>query len=47
MLVLGEFLQQTNNLKPEHHVMIIAATNRMEDLDPALLRRFQRKIHVG
>jgi cell division protease FtsH len=34
---------------PFYNVMIIAATNRAQTLDPALLRpgRFDRKIHVG
>jgi cell division protease FtsH len=34
---------------PSHNILIIGATNRSQDLDPALLRpgRFDRKIHVG
>jgi cell division protease FtsH len=34
---------------PSYNILIIGATNRAQDLDPALLRpgRFDRKIHVG
>ena len=34
---------------PSYNILIIGATNRANDLDPALLRpgRFDRKIHVG
>ncbi|MBW3590730.1 MAG: AAA family ATPase, partial [Actinobacteria bacterium] len=34
---------------PSYNLLIIGATNRARDLDPALLRpgRFDRKIHVG
>lgn len=34
---------------PQHNILVIGATNRANDLDPALLRpgRFDRKIHVG
>ncbi|MGQ0679121.1 MAG: AAA family ATPase [Actinomycetota bacterium] len=34
---------------PQHNLLIIGATNRSRDLDPALLRpgRFDRKIYVG
>lgn len=28
-------------------VVVIAATNRLEDLDEAVLRRFESKIYVG
>ncbi len=34
---------------PQYNILVIGATNRSSDLDPALLRpgRFDRKIHVG
>ncbi|MGH2691162.1 MAG: AAA family ATPase, partial [Actinomycetota bacterium] len=34
---------------PSYNILIIGATNRAQDLDPALLRpgRFDRKVHVG
>ena len=28
-------------------VLLIAATNRIDDIDPAVLRRFDRRIYVG
>jgi SpoVK/Ycf46/Vps4 family AAA+-type ATPase len=28
-------------------VVVIAATNRLEDLDPAVVRRFESKVYVG
>jgi cell division protease FtsH len=31
----------------ESTVIVIAATNRVDVLDPAILRRFDRQIHVG
>ncbi|KAJ1477176.1 P-loop containing nucleoside triphosphate hydrolase protein, partial [Baffinella frigidus] len=45
--LLAELLQQFSSLKPSDRVVVLAATNRIEDIDPALLRRFERKFHVG
>jgi len=44
--LLAELLLQFNGLNSRHRVVVIAATNRIEDLDPALLRRFERRIEV-
>lgn len=38
-------LQEQQTLKPR--VVVIAATNRPDDCDPALLRRFAIRVHVG
>lgn len=35
------------NTKPITRVIIVAATNRPEDCDPALLRRFAVRVHIG
>ena len=43
---LAELLMQFNALNASHRVIVIAATNRLEDIDPALLRRFERRIEV-
>jgi ATP-dependent 26S proteasome regulatory subunit len=45
--LLAELLLQFNSLNSKHRVVVIAATNRIEDLDPALLRRFERRIEVN
>lgn len=40
--------QQENNQSEERvRVMVIAATNRLSDCDPALIRRFAIQVHVG
>eukprot|EP00775_Hariotina_reticulata_P007166 gene7166-7380_t len=44
--LLTELLLQLNRVTAEDGVYIFAATNRIEDCDPALLRRFSRRIHV-
>jgi len=44
--LLAELLVQFNALDGSHRVVVLAATNRMEDIDPALLRRFERRIEV-
>ena len=45
--LMAELLVQFNSLKASHRVTILAATNRIEDLDCALLRRFERRIEIG
>lgn len=45
--VLTELLIQMSALGGEDRVFVLAATNRIEDLDEALLRRFDRCILVG
>jgi transitional endoplasmic reticulum ATPase len=45
--LMAELLVQFNLLKPSHRVTILAATNRIEDIDCALLRRFERRIEIG
>ena len=47
--VLAELLLQFNTIQQETegHIILIAATNRPEDLDPALLRRFGLRLYVG
>ncbi|KAF6250729.1 P-loop containing nucleoside triphosphate hydrolase protein [Scenedesmus sp. NREL 46B-D3] len=44
--LLTELLIQFNRVAEEDGVYIFAATNRMQDCDPALLRRFSRRIGV-
>ena len=36
--ILSTFLSEFSDLKPEDHVLVIGATNRIEDIDPAFLR---------
>ena len=43
--LMTEMLLQFNSLG--EGVVVVAATNRIQDIDPALLRRFERKIEVG
>ncbi|CAM9242807.1 unnamed protein product, partial [Laminaria digitata] len=45
--LLAELLLQTSQLRPKDQVVVIAATNRMDDIDIALLRRFHSRIFVG
>ena len=45
--LMAELLVQFNSLKASHRVTILAATNRIEDIDCALLRRFERRIEIG
>ncbi|CAM9727510.1 unnamed protein product [Ectocarpus sp. 4 AP-2014] len=45
--LLAEILLQTSQLRPKDQVVIIAATNRMDDIDIALLRRFHSRVFVG
>ena len=30
-----------------HGLVVIAATNRLEDIDPAVVRRFESRVYVG
>mmetsp|Transcript_24825 Transcript_24825/g.36411 ORF Transcript_24825/g.36411 Transcript_24825/m.36411 type:complete len:442 (+) Transcript_24825:1062-2387(+) len=43
--LMTEMLLQFNSLGEK--VVVVAATNRIQDIDAALLRRFERKIEVG
>ena len=44
--VLSELLIQFSSIQSTDRVTIIAATNRIADLDPAIIRRFQKTIEV-
>ncbi len=46
---IERFLSPGGGLVPSYNILVMAATNRAQVLDPALLRpgRFDRKIHVG
>ncbi len=46
---LNQLLVEMDGFSPRQHVLVIGATNRQEDLDPALLRpgRFDRAVAVG
>ncbi len=49
-LFLSEFLQQFNNLlsnRQSNEILVIGATNRIQDVDEAMLRRFEQKINIG
>eukprot|EP00960_Hanusia_phi_P021683 642353-Hanusia_phi.AAC.8 len=45
--LMAELLLQFNTLKTSDRVTVLAATNRIQDIDPALLRRFERKVEIG
>lgn len=45
--LLAELLIQFNFVSAEHKLIVLAATNRIEDVDEALLRRFHARICVG
>lgn len=47
--VTEQFLIEMSNLRPEHRVFLIAATNQAEGIDPRALRggRFSEKFEVG
>jgi SpoVK/Ycf46/Vps4 family AAA+-type ATPase len=36
--ILSTFLSELSDLRPEDHVLVIGATNRIEDIDPAFIR---------
>lgn len=44
--LLSELLIQLSALQSDDHVIVIAATNRIADIDPAVLRRFEKTIEV-
>ncbi len=44
--VLNVWLQETEVLSRHYGTVIVAATNRFDDLDVAAIRRFKRTIHV-
>ncbi|MFO7791372.1 MAG: CDC48 family AAA ATPase [Candidatus Saliniplasma sp.] len=47
--VISQLLTELDGLEPLHDVVVLAATNRPELIDPALLRpgRFDRRIKIG
>lgn len=47
--VISQILSEMDGLEPLHNVIVIAATNRPDIIDPALLRpgRFDRLIEIG
>ena len=47
--VVSQILTEMDGLEPLHNVVVIAATNRVDMLDPALLRpgRFDRLVYIG
>ena len=46
--ILSTFLSEFSDLRPEDHILVIGATNRIEDIDPAFLRpgRLDERIAV-
>jgi len=47
--VISQILSEMDGLEPLHNVVVIAATNRPDIIDPALLRpgRFDRMVEIG
>ena len=47
--VISQILTEMDGLEPLHNVIVIAATNRPDIIDPALLRpgRFDRMVYIG
>ena len=47
--VVSQILTEIDGLEPLHNVVVIAATNRVDMLDPALVRpgRFDRLVYIG
>ena len=44
--VLSELLIQLTSIQASDRITIIASTNRISDLDPAVIRRFQKMVEV-
>ncbi len=47
--ILSTFLAEVSELTPDDYVLVVGATNRPEDIDPAFLRpgRFDERIAIG
>lgn len=45
--LLGVLLRQMDGFGPQSKSVIIGATNRRQDLDPALLSRFDASVNFG
>jgi vacuolar protein-sorting-associated protein 4 len=45
--IKNEFLIQMQNIHDKGGVLVLAATNRPYDLDPALRRRFDKRIYIA
>lgn len=44
--VLSELLIQLTSVQPGDRITIVASTNRLQDLDPAVVRRFQKIVEL-
>ncbi len=44
--IVGELLQQMNGIEGSSNVFVLAASNVPDDIDPAILSRFQNKIEL-
>jgi AAA+ superfamily predicted ATPase len=45
--IKNELLRMFDSVGPDSKTVVLASTNRPWELDPAFLRRFQKKIYVG